>query len=166
METLDNNYSHIIGWGIDADPKNDPTYPMRKRSADDHGGYNWTRPTQQVSDVEVHHSTERPNLSATFGTSVPPSGLSGMLRRFAFKHTENQYRRWLPMLLADRINVVEGIIEDFKSGKVPNIIAEKGMKADWEHDRAGVIKKAAIVGFAAAAILAWQLGKRSSSRDY
>ncbi|WP_066830165.1 hypothetical protein [Rufibacter ruber] len=164
METLANNYSHIIGWGIDADPKNDPTYPMRKRSADDHGGYNWQRPTQQPINIEVHHSTERPNVSAVFGTAVPPSGLSGMLRRFAFKHTENQYRRWLPMLLADRINVVEGIIEDFKDGKVPNIFAEKGMNADLKHDRSGLIQKAAIGAFLVAAVVAWQMGKKSGSR--
>ncbi|MFB9864527.1 hypothetical protein [Rufibacter immobilis] len=161
METLANNYSHIKGWGIDADPKNDPTYPMRNRAAEDTKSYDWQRPTQQPIDIEVHHSTERPNVSAVFGTSVPPSGLSGMLRRYAFKHPENQYGRWLPMLLADRINVVEGIIEDFKTGKVPNIIAEKGMKADWQHNRSGVVKKAAVAAFLVAAVVAWNMGKKS-----
>ncbi|RNI30799.1 hypothetical protein EFA69_06745 [Rufibacter immobilis] len=161
METLANNYSHIKGWGIDADPKNDPTYPMRNRAGEDTKSYDWQRPTQQPIDIEVHHSTERPNVSAVFGTSVPPSGLSGMLRRYAFKHPENQYGRWLPMLLADRINVVEGIIEDFKTGKVPNIIAEKGMKADWQHNRSGVMKKAAVAAFLVAAVVAWNMGKKS-----
>jgi hypothetical protein len=167
MENLASNYSHIKGWGIDADPKNDPTYPMRKRSNDHHEKYGeWNRPTQQQANVEILHSTERPNLTTVFGTSTPPSGLSGMLRRMAFKHSENQYSHWLPLLLADRINVVEGFIEDFKSGKVPNIFAEKGMKSDLKHDKKGLAEKAAIVSLAIAAIVVWRYGKKSGSRDY
>jgi len=144
MENLANNYSHIKGWGIDADPKNDPTYPMRKRSNDNHEGYSWDRPTQQPIDIEVHHSIERPNVSAVFGTAVPPSGLSGMIRRLAFKKSENDYGHWLPLMLADRVNVVEGILEDFAKGKVPNIFMEKGLNADWKHNRASLLTKIAI----------------------
>ncbi|QHL86765.1 hypothetical protein GU926_04650 [Nibribacter ruber] len=162
MENSSRDYSHINGWGIDADPKNDPTYPMKKRTNEEHRGYSWQRPTQQAETVEVLHSNERPNLTAVFGTTVPPSGLSGMLRRYAFKHTENEYAHWLPLLLADRINVVEGIIEDFKNGKVPNIFAEKGMKADLQHDRAGLIKKAVIGGLLIGGVVAFMAGKNSN----
>ena len=139
------DYSHIKGWGIDADPKNDPTYPMKHRTDAEHEGYSWDRPTQQPINVEVLHSIERPNVTAVFGTSVPPSGLSGMIRRYAFKHSENSYLHWLPLLLADRVNVVEGVIEDLGKGSVPNIFAEKGWKADWEHNRSGLITKVGIL---------------------
>lgn len=139
------NNRNIIGWGIDADPKNDPTYPMKNRSNEEHKGYAWERPTQQPINIEVLHSIERPNVTAVFGTSVPPSGLSGMIRRLAFKRSENEYSHWLPLILADRVNVVEGIIDDFVKGSFPNLFVEKGYKAEWKHDKLGLIGKFAIL---------------------
>ena len=47
MENSPKDYSHIKGWGIDADPKNDPTYPMKNRTNEEHKGYSWDRPTLQ-----------------------------------------------------------------------------------------------------------------------
>ncbi|WP_299824810.1 hypothetical protein [uncultured Pontibacter sp.] len=145
--------THIKGWGIDADPKNDPTYPMKKRTNEEHKGYTWERPTQQPINIEVLHSIERPNVTAVFGTSVPPSGLSGMIRRLAFKKSENDYGHWLPLILADRVNVVEGIIEDFVQGKFPNILGEKGYKADLQHNKTGLLARVAIVAGITAAIV-------------
>lgn len=141
MENLNENYSHIKGWGIDADPKNEPTYPMKKYTGDDHNRINWERPPLQPVNIEVLHSTERPNITAVFGTSTPPSGLSGAIRRFAFRYSENEYLHWLPLILADRVNEVEGIVEDLKRGHIPNIFAEKGMKAELKHNPKGFAKK-------------------------
>jgi hypothetical protein len=72
MENLENNYKQIPGWGVDADPENEPTYPMKKYTGDDHKRLNWDRPIQQPASVEVLKSNERPNLSAVIGTSTPP----------------------------------------------------------------------------------------------
>ncbi len=141
MENLNDEYSHIKGWGIDADPKNEPTYPIKKYTGDDHNRINWERPPLQPVNIEVLHSNERPNITAVFGTSTPPSGLSGAIRRFAFQYSENEYRHWLPLLLADRVNVVEGIIDDFSRGHIPNIFAEKGMKAELKHNPRGLAKR-------------------------
>jgi hypothetical protein len=135
MENTTTDTSQIKGWGVDADPKNDPTYPMKKRNNGEHAGYSWERPPQQQSDVEVLQSNERPNLTAAFGTSTPPSGLSGTLRRFAFKYSESSYGHWLPLMLADRIGVVEGVLADLAHGHVPNIFSELGGKAMWKHNR-------------------------------
>src|ERR671920_1193915 len=114
MEHAAKDPSQIKGWGVDADPKNDPTFPMKKRNDGEHLGYSWERPTQQPITVEVLHSNERPNVSAVFGTSTPPSGLSGMLRRFAFRYSESSSAHWMTLILADRVNVVEGIIDDLR----------------------------------------------------
>ena len=158
------NPSQLPGWGVDNDPANDPTYPMRQRHPDDPRGYTWERPTQQVADVEILMSIERPMLPAVFGTSVPPSGLSGLIRRLAFKYGESDYRHWLPLLLADRVNVVEGVLDDLAHGQVPNIFAEKGYKIEWKYDRTGLIIKlataAAIVG-GAVVLLSGKGGKKS-----
>jgi hypothetical protein len=101
---------------------------------------------QQPENVEVLVSTERPGITPIFGTAQPPTGLSGMIRRAAYKWSENDLRRWLLLLAADRVNVVEGIGEDLAHGKVPNVLAEMGIKAEWEHNRAGLVKKAVIAG--------------------
>ncbi|HEY0058952.1 MAG TPA: hypothetical protein VGB56_07435, partial [Flavisolibacter sp.] len=66
-KSLEERYSHIKGWGIDADPRNEPTYPMKVYTGDDHKRLNWERPTLQPVTVEVLHSNERPNMTATFG---------------------------------------------------------------------------------------------------
>ena len=144
MEQTPNEYAHIIGWGVDADPNNEPTYPMKHYTGADHQRLNWERPPLQAVTVEVLTSTERPNLTAVFGTSSPPSGLSGILRRYAFKSSESEYGHWLPLLLADRINVVEGIVDDLRQGHIPNIFAEKGWKADWQYNRSGLVKNVLI----------------------
>ncbi|MGV3640061.1 MAG: hypothetical protein ACO1NZ_06030 [Adhaeribacter sp.] len=166
MENQAKDYSHIKGWGIDADPKNDPTYPMKQRTNEEHKGYTWDRPTQQAESVEVLHSNERPNLTAVFGTSTPPSGLSGMIRRFAFQHSENSYLHWLPLLLADRVNVVEGIIEDLSQGQFPNTFAEKGGKAVWEHNKKEIILKVAIGVALTAGLAAWAMADKKPRSQY
>ncbi len=141
MEEIAQNHAHIKGWGVDADPKNDPTYPMKHRNNGEHAGYRWQRPPQQPIDIEVLHSNERPNVTAVFGTSEPPAGLSGMLRRFAFKYSESSYGHWLPLILADRVNVVEGVLNDLTHGHVPNTFAERGWKAEWKHNRTSLVRR-------------------------
>lgn len=161
MEELEKKYAHIKGWGIDADPKNEPTYPMKRYTGDDHNRLNWQRPIQQPTDhMEILHSNERPDLTAVFGTAPPPSGLSGVIRRLAFRHSENSYAHWLPLILADRINVVEGVVDDLLHGHVPNIFVEKGWKAEWKHNRKGLITKVAAGTALATALVALMIRKK------
>jgi hypothetical protein len=146
--------TQIKGWGIDADPKNDPTYPMKKRNNAEHAGYSWERPPQQPIEVEVFHSVERPNITAVFGTAAPPSGVSGAIRRAAFRKSENDYGHWVPLLMADRINMLEGMLEDLTHGRLPNLYEEKGLRADWHYDREMFLAKTVLgVGLAALAIM-------------
>ena len=140
MELTANDFPHINGWGIDADPTNEPTHPMKHYTGDDHNRLNYERPPLQPVTVEVLKSNERPSLSAVFGTSSPPSGLSGSIRRWAFKSSESEYGHWLPLLLADRVNEWEGIVDDFKNGHVPNIFAEKGWKGEFKYNPKGAVK--------------------------
>lgn len=151
--------SQVKGWGIDADPKNDPTYPMKTRNNGEHAGYSWERPPQQQTDIEVLHSNERPNLSAVFGTSTPPSGLSGTIRRVAFNYSENSYAHWLPLMLADRIGMVEGVVADLAGGRVPNVFGEMGLKAEWKHNRKSLVTKI-VVGAALVSAAAILISKR------
>jgi hypothetical protein len=138
------SYKHIEGWGIDADPENDPTYPMKHYTGADHDRLNYDRAPQQLQKVEVLKSNERPAITRVFGTTAPPSGLSGVLRRFAFKFSEGSAAHWMTLILADRINVVEGIVDDLAHGHVPNVFAERGWNAEWKYNRKGMVKNIAI----------------------
>ena len=135
MRKINIDYTQIEGWGVDADAENDPTYPMKHRTNEEHKGYHWDRSAQQPATVEILHSNERPNPSAVFGTSAPPKGLSGMVRRFAFRYSEGSFAHWIPLIMADRVNVIEGIIDDLSRARFPNIWAEKGLKSRWKYDR-------------------------------
>jgi hypothetical protein len=137
--------AHIEGWGADLDRKNRPAVPMERMPARFIHPHEGKLP-QQPENVEILVSTERPGITPIFGTAQPPKGLSGMIRRAAYKWSENDLRRWLLLLAADRVNVVEGIGEDLAHGKVPNVLGEMGIKAEWEHNRAGLVKKAVIAG--------------------
>lgn len=158
------DHSHIKGWGVDADPKNDPTYPVKKRNNAEHKGYTWDRPAQQEVNIEVLRSVERPNISATFGTAAPPKGLSGMIRRMAFKKSESSYGRWLPLVLADRIGVYEGILDDLKRGYFPNTFAERGWKAEWKYNRKSFVIKMAATALVTTAVVGVMLS--SGNRDH
>ena len=153
MEQTNFDYKTIPGWNLDADPENEPTYPMKKYTGDDHNRSNYERPPLQPVQEEVLHSIERPGVSAVFGTPNPPSGLSGIIRRQAFKLSESEYGHWLNLILADRINMIEGIIDDIRHGFFPNIFAERGMKADWKYNRKQVIRNAAIAALLTTALV-------------
>ena len=152
--------SAIPGWGVDADPGNDPTYPYRKRENDDHSG-RWERPPLQRTNIEVLTSIEHKQLPAVFGTSTPPAAVSGMLRRVAFRYTESHWAHWLLLMGADRINVVEGVVQDLGRGKIPNIPAEMGIRSEWRHNKKGLATKVAVA--AAISAGAWALLRRRKS---
>lgn len=146
----------VRGWGVDADPRNDPTYPYRLREG---GGrpMDWERPSLQRPQVEVLRSIEHNRLPAVVGTSTPPAGLSGAIRRAAFGYSESDWRHWLMLMGADRVNVVEGVLADLGRGQVPNIPAEMGIRAEWRHNKAGLARKAAVgAAVAALAVALWR----------
>jgi hypothetical protein len=135
--------SDLPGWGADADPSNRPAVP-KERTPPRLPELHWDQPEAQHAHVKVFHSTERPGITPVFGTTVPPSGLSGMLRALAFRYSENDLRHWLILLAADRVNVGEGLASDLAHGHIPNIFAEMGLRAEWRYNRAGLVKKAVV----------------------
>ena len=142
-------YSHIKGWGADLDPADRPAYP-KERTPPRLEGVHWDQPEMQRQDMEVLVSPEYPSRPPLFGTGPAPTGLSGGLRRYAFGFSENDIRHWLFLLLADRINMGEGIISDLSSGHVPRIYAEMGGRAELKYNPMGAARKAAVLGAALA----------------
>ena len=154
--------SKIIGWGVDADPDNDPTYPYRERSRDDHSGQ-WKRPAQQEPDVELLQSVEHKQLPAVFGTSAPPQWVSGMMRRAAFRWSESHWAHWLMLMGADRVNMVERLVEDLARAKIPNIPKEMGVPAEWRYNKTGLVKKVGVAALIGAGLYAWSRSRRRES---
>lgn len=132
----------VPGWGADLDPADRPAFPKERTPPRLEIPHSHDLPHQQHRhDVEVFHSTERPGLTPVWGTSSPPRGMSGAIRRYAYHFSENDLRRWFILMLADRVDVGEGIFEDLAHGHVPNLWKEMGLASEWKHDRAALVKK-------------------------
>lgn len=161
---MENLVKDIPGWGMDADPENDPTYPMKRYNGADHDRLNYERAPQQPVDIEVFHSIERPGITRVFGTSTPPSGLSGAVRRFAYKYSEATLAHWMVLILADRINVIEGIKNDLLQGIIPNFWVERGWRAEWRHNRPAFIRRAATNVLIVTAVVLLIMGRKRSRK--
>ena len=161
----DARYAHIPGWGADLDHRNRPAYPM-ERTPPRLEGVRWTRPEDQPLNMKVYHSVERPGLTPLFGTSAPPSALSGKVRDAAYRISENDIRHWLLLMLADRINTFEGIGSDLMSGRVPNVLGEMGIKAEWRHNKAGLARKVAIASLVAGSAYLLLRRRRGGAREW
>jgi len=159
---MDDRTKNIPGWGMDADPENDPTYPMKRWNGADHERLNYEKAPQQPIDIEIFHSIERPNVTRVFGTSTPPVGLSGAVRRVAYKYSEATATHWMTLILADRINVIEGKLSDLKSGILPNPWIERGWRAEWKHNRTAFIGRAATTALLITAGLLLMSKKRNN----
>ena len=153
-------HAHIKGWGADLDHANRPAYPMVRMPARLEGAHSHP-PAQQRQSVEILQSIERPSITPLFGTPNPPSGLSGMARRLAFKYTENDLRHWMLLLFADRVNMVEGLGQDLKRGKIPNVFAEMGMKSEFKYNREAAMQKVVVASVVAGlGLLLWTNSRR------
>ena len=151
--------STIKGWGSDLDPKKRPGVPRDK--APELGVETLYPPlVQQVARIKIHKSTEHGRLTPVFGTSCPPSGLSGRIRDYAYQFSEGRLARWMALMLADRVNVVE-VMNDLAGGRVPNIPKEMGLKSELKYNRPALVRKAAIAAVGTAALIAyWQMQRQ------
>jgi hypothetical protein len=132
----------IAGWGSDLDPARRPGVP---RDAAPDIGIEALYPqiTRQVVPHRIHKSTEHGQLTPVFGTACPPRGLSGRIRDYAYRLSEGRLSRWIALLFADRVDVVEGVASDFVQMRPPNLVREMGLRSEWRHNRKRVLTVAA-----------------------
>lgn len=149
----------IAGWGSDLDPQSRPGVPRDK--APEIGAERlYIDITPQQPPHRIHKSTEHARLTPVFGTACPPKGLSGRLRDVGYRFSEGRLVRWITLMFADRVDVVEGVVEDFAQMRPPNVVREMGLRSEWRYNRNGVVKAAAIT--AAALGVAYLLLRRRS----
>ena len=151
--------SNIPGWGSDLDPAMRPGVPRDKAPE---LGVEWLYPPlpQQVPRVKIHKSTEHGRLTPVFGTSCPPRGLSGRMRDLAYRFSEGRLARWMTLIAADRVNVVEDVLSDLAQLRVPNLVREIGLQSELRYNRIGLAKKIMVVGLGVAAYVAWSRSRR------
>lgn len=121
--------------GIDLDPSRRPGVPRFKDIPQPLPNAQ-VPPERQRSDGTVFmHGRPHKTFPPVFGTAVPPRGISGLVRRAAYRYPDHLMRHWTMLLFADRVDL-------------------------WEH-RVG---KAARVVVPALAVLALGAALRASSR--
>jgi hypothetical protein len=130
----------IIGWGADLDPSVRPGVPRDKAP---YIGVETLYPKdieQQIPHIKIHQSTEHQKLTPVFGTSCPPSGISGAIRNFAYTYSEGRMTHWLLLLFADRVNVIEDLALDLSKGRLPNLWREMGLSSELKYNKKNFIK--------------------------
>jgi hypothetical protein len=90
----------------DAGPDARPGVPREAEPQPDPGAH-WARPPRQSPTVTVLRRKGLDELTPVFGTAQPPHGLSGLIRRAAYRAPEHKARHWAGLLLADRVDVLE-----------------------------------------------------------
>jgi hypothetical protein len=132
-ESSDELRARIPGWGVDLDPRDRPSVPKEKFDPDFSGAH-WEFPERQPEKWPRERSIEHKFLTPVFGTSCPPKGLSGAIRKYAYKgYSEGRAAHWLLLLAADRVDAVESTLRSFVSLHPDNPIAETGVLSEATH---------------------------------
>jgi hypothetical protein len=146
--TSDELRARIPGWGADLDPKDRPSVPREKFDPGSTGAH-WDFPERQPEKWPRERSVEHAFLTPVFGTSTPPRGLSGAMRKVAYKrYSEARAAHWLLLLAADRVDAVESHVRSLASLRPDNPITQTGIRSEFSHHgyTSRVGKKRADVG--------------------
>lgn len=125
--------ARIPGWGADLDPADRPSVPQEQFDPALEGVAP-ALPPQQPELRPRERSIEHAMLTPVFGTTCPTRGLSGVIRRFAYRRfSEARAAHWLLLIAADRVDVVESTAEALLQGRPDNPVAETGIRAELTH---------------------------------
>jgi hypothetical protein len=131
VETSDQLRARIPGWGVDLDPKDRPSIP-RERFEPDGTGARWDFPERQQEKWARERSIEHKFLPPVFGTSAPPKGLSGEMRKYAYRRfSEGRAAHWMILLAADRVDAWESHLRSFATPRPDNPITQTGVLSEF-----------------------------------
>jgi hypothetical protein len=130
-ETTDQLRARIPGWGVDRDPRDRPSVP-REVFDPAASGAHWDLPEQQPELWPRERSIEHARLTPVFGTAQPPRGVSGALRKLAYRRwSEGRAAHWLVLIAADRVDAVESHLASFLTLRPDNPITETGVLSEF-----------------------------------
>ncbi|MCQ1946206.1 hypothetical protein [Arthrobacter sp. zg-Y1116] len=123
--------ARIPGWGVDLDPRDRPAVPKLQFDPTLSGAH-WEFPERQEEKFPRERSIEHKFLTPVFGTACPPKGLSGVMRRYAYRrYSEARAAHWLILLAADRVDAVESHLASFATLHPDNPITETGVLSEF-----------------------------------
>ena len=130
--TSDELRARIPGWGADLDPKDRPSFP-RERTDLPATGASWDFPDLQPERWPRERSVEHRFLTPVFGTSTPPQGVSGAIRRHAYTYSEARAAHWLLLLGADRVDALEHHLRSLLTLRPDNPLTQTGIRSELTH---------------------------------
>ena len=129
-ESIEQLRARIPGWGADLAPEDRPAVP-RERFDPTLSGAHWELPERQPEHRPRERSIEHASLTPVFGTACPPRGMSGVLRRQAYRrYSEARAAHWLLLLGADRVDVVESALRSFLTLRPDNPVTQTGVLSE------------------------------------
>jgi hypothetical protein len=122
--------ARIPGWGADLDPADRPSVP--KLRLHDVPGADWDFPERQPERRPRERSIEHAFLPPVFGTTCPPRGVSGAVRRLAYRrYSEGRAAHWLLLLAADRVDAWESHLRSLLTLRPDNPITQTGVTSEF-----------------------------------
>jgi hypothetical protein len=122
--------ARIPGWGADLDPADRPSVP-RELADGIPEGVHWDVPADQPELERRERSVEHARLTPVFGTSSPPRGVSGAVRRLAYaRYSEARAAHWLLLLAADRIESKGHALRSMLSRRPDDPVTETGVVSE------------------------------------
>jgi hypothetical protein len=90
----------------DRNPLDRPGVPQELDPPQPLANAHWIEPDRQISERPPLVGNGR-RLTPVFSTATPPRGLSGLVRKLAYRAPDYRTRRWALLILADKLDVLE-----------------------------------------------------------
>jgi hypothetical protein len=91
-------------WGVDRDPARRPGVPMMRADPRPFPNARFPPERQPGEPASPRHGRPNKQLPPVFGTALPLRGLSGLVRKRAYRYADHFPRHWLLMMLGDRVD--------------------------------------------------------------
>lgn len=130
IPSADELRSRIPGWGADLDPADRPSVPREIDGAIPSGG-SGELPEEQNETLPRERSIEHARLTPVFGTSCPPRGVSGAIRKLAYqRYSEGRAAHWLLLLAADRVESKTHAVRSLTTRRPDNPVTQTGVLSE------------------------------------
>jgi hypothetical protein len=122
--------ARIPGWGVDLDPADRPSHP-KLDYAPERTGAHWRFPERQPGADGRERSIEHAFVTPVFGTAQPLHGVSGAIRRYAYRRfSEGRLAHWLLLVIGDRADAWGAHLRSLATLRPDNPVTETGVTAE------------------------------------
>jgi hypothetical protein len=94
-------------YGSDLPGPSRPGVPMETQPRPLTPTVHWRDPERQPPNPRVTKRRELTQLTPVYSSALPPRGISGVLRRAAYRIPESHPQHFMLLMLADRVDVLE-----------------------------------------------------------